>query len=503
MARLLTRRRICGPGTPSPDRGARPASGPVPIGSRIGRRRSGYRGAVSDRTAAAETRSYGRSAGLLTVALGSAGLLAYAFFAVSSHTLDKHEYGTIVVLWSVNFVAAATLFRPIEQLLSRTLAEHDELGEGAGHVLRIAALIQGAVTFCAVLAMLALKGPITDDLLDGSDVLYGVLLVGLAGFGGAYYARGFLAGRRQFRLYATLLVLEGGSRLLFPVAVAIGIAEGIDAVALGIAVAPLASMSVLPLAFARHRARTAVPGEAPVSGGAGLEFTLARGGSFAAAVLLMMLSEQVLVSSGALFVRGFVDAAAAGFIFNVLMVARAPLLLFQAVAASLLPHLTRLRARGGVTGEDAFRMSINTTLLVIGGFASAVTVGVLAIGPDAMQLAFGDKFTYDRAGLAIVAVGMGFYLSASALNQAALAQGQARRASACWVACAVAFAAFNLIAPLDPYRTVEVGFTGAAALLAALLFGLYTRPARAPEDAIEPGSPREVEAQLAAVDEIG
>ena len=92
------------------------------------------------------------------------------------------------------------------------------------------------------------------------------------------------------------------------------------------------------------------------------------------------------------------------------MVARAPLLLFQAVAASLLPHLTRLRTRGDATGDDAFRMSINTTLMIIAAFAAAVTVGVLAIGPQVMQIAFGDKFTYDRVGLAIVAVGMGFYL---------------------------------------------------------------------------------------------
>ena len=43
--------------------------------------------------AAAETRQYGRSAGLLTIALGTAGLLAYAFFAVSSHTLNSHSTG--------------------------------------------------------------------------------------------------------------------------------------------------------------------------------------------------------------------------------------------------------------------------------------------------------------------------------------------------------------------------------------------------------------------------
>ena len=217
----------------------------------------------------------------------------------------------------------------------------------------------------------------------------------------------------------------------------------------------------------------------------------------------MMLSEQILVSSGALFVRAAVDAAAAGFIFNVLMVARAPLLLFQAIAASLLPHLTRLRTRGDATGEDAFRMSVNTTLMIIAAFAAAVTVGVLAIGPQVMQIAFGDKFTYDRAGLAIVAVGMGFYLSAAALNQAALAQGQARRAAVCWVACAIGFVIFNLIAPLDPYRTVEVGFAAAAALLSGLLYLLYRSPHPVAADQITPGSARELEARLAAADEIG
>jgi O-antigen/teichoic acid export membrane protein len=348
--------------------------------------------------------------------------------------------------------------------------------------------------------MLALRDPITDELLDGNETLYWVLMVGIAGFGAEFYARGFLAGRRQFRFYAALLVVEGGSRLLFPVAVAIGIAEGIDVVALGIAVAPLACLAVLPFALSRHRAHPPGPAATPDSG---LEFTLARGGAFAAAVLLMMLSEQILINSGALFVRGALDAAAAGFIFNVMMVARAPLLLFQAVAASLLPHLTRLRTRGDPTGEDAFRMSVDNTLLIIIGFAAAVTVGVLLAGPQVMQIAFGDKFSYDRTGLAIVAVGMGFYLSAAALNQAALAQGQARRAAACWVACASGFVVFNLIQPLNAFRTVEVGFAACAAALSGLLYLLYRSPHPVAADEITPGSVRELEAQLAAVDEIG
>src|SRR5215211_95191 len=452
---------------------------------------------------AAETRSYGRSAGLLTLALGTAGLLAYAFIAVSSHTLDKDDYGTIVVLWSIVFFGASALFRPIEQLLARTLAEHEEIGEGIGDVLRTAALIQLGVVGAAVVLLLALKSTITDELLDGSDTLFWVLVVALAAFGGAFYGRGFLAGRRQFSVYAALLVLEGCSRVLFAIAVAVGIASGVDAVALGIAVAPLASMTVIPFALARRRpapARAAADGVGP---DAGPHFTVSAGGAFAAAVLLMMLSEAVLVSSGALFVRATAGAAAAGFIFNVMMVARAPLLLFQAIAASLLPHLTRLRARGDRTGADAFRLSVNTTLLTIAAFATAVTLGVLAVGPQVMQIAFSSKFEYDRAGLAIVAVGMGFYLAGAALNQAALARGQARPAAVCWVACALGFVAFNLISPLDPFRTVEVGFLACATVLSGLLLALYMRSVSVSAEALEPGSPREIEARLAAADEIG
>ena len=121
-----------------------------------------------------------------------------------------------------------------------------------------------------------------------------------------------------------------------------------------------------------------------------------------------------------------------------------------------------------------------------------------------MQLAFGDQFEYDRLGLAIVSVGMGFYLVAASLNQAVLAQGQARRAALPWVASALAFVVYNLISPGgDPFRAVEVGLrrVGRPALGAPLL--VYAHPHPSAGDSIEPGSGREVEARLAAIDEIG
>jgi hypothetical protein len=77
---------------------------------------------VIERSAESETRGYGRSAGLLTVVFGVAGLLVYVYFAIASHSLDADQYGEVVVTWSAVYVISLTLFRPTEQLLARTLA---------------------------------------------------------------------------------------------------------------------------------------------------------------------------------------------------------------------------------------------------------------------------------------------------------------------------------------------------------------------------------------------
>ncbi len=109
--------------------------------------------------------------------------------------------------------------------------------------------------------------------------------------------------------------------------------------------------------------------------------------------------------------------------FDVLLIARAPLQLFQSIQTSLLPHLTGLEA---TEGHDAFARAIRVTVIAIAGFAGAVALGLLAIGPFAMTHLFGQHFSYGRVGLALVGIGMGLHLTSGALNQAALARDQAR-----------------------------------------------------------------------------
>ena len=446
----------------------------------------------------AETRRFGRTASLLSAGVGVSGLLTYLFFSLASHNLGATEYGEIVVLWSAVFVTISVAHRPVEQMLSRTIAERRARGEEIGSALRVGAGIQLAVAALLAIVALALRDQLEDGLLSGSETLYWVLVFSVVAFGVSYYTRGALAGTRRFRLLAGLLVCESTARAAFALAVALGIASGQAAVALGVAAAPALSLAIVPLGVLLVRRR-----DGPETGeatGSPPPVTVAAGGGFAAAVLVVMLSEQAFLNAGPLLVRAFEDAAAAGFIFNVLMVARAPVLVFQGVATSLLPHLTRLRA-GGSGSEDAFHQSIRLTLIAVAAFSAAVFAAVTAVGPAAMQIAFGDDFDYDRLGLMIVAAAMGFYLAATTLSQAALAHGAAASAARCWAVSAAIFLSWCLL-PLvdDEARRVEVGFLGGSILLALLLLRVYRT---LPSDGISPDSPQEIEARLAAADEAG
>jgi O-antigen/teichoic acid export membrane protein len=229
---------------------------------------------------------------------------------------------------------------------------------------------------------------------------------------------------------------------------------------------------------------------------------MAKGGGFAAAVLVIMFSEQAFLNTGPLAIRSLQDAAAAGFIFNVLMIARAPLQLFQAVSTSILPHLTSLHTSEEPGSEDEFHRSVRMVLLGLVAFTALALVFMAAVGPTAMQIAFSKKFTYDREGLLLVTLGMGLYLGSVTVNQACIAQGQVRRAAARWITCAALFIGWNFV-PLvsNEYRRVEIGFLLAAGVLFSLLYYVYRRPHERAEDVPMPGSPEELEAELAMIDE--
>jgi O-antigen/teichoic acid export membrane protein len=432
--------------------------------------------------------SYARGARIAGIGIAATALVTQAYLSLASHSLGPEKYGGISLLWSAIFLVCSILYRPVEQLLSRSIADRDARGVRGNEHLRVAATIQLALGVVFVAAALALRGPLQDDLFGGASGLYWVLVVAVPAYAASYFARGFLAGNKRLGLYGGLVFVESVSRCTFAVLAAVGVATSQSFVAAGMAAAPILSLSVVPWALGRRLRAEAAGAEARdvrvaeaadvaalEEAPAEAEFTLAHGTGFAAAVLLIMVCEQMFLNAGPLIVKSAADSggtALAGFAFNVVLIARAPLQLFQAIQTAILPHLTELSATADV---PAFRRSVAVTVRAIAAFGAAVSLGLLAIGPFAMHVLFGDKgFDYERFGLVAIGVGMGLYLCGATLNQAALARGRAMQAAVCWVASAAAYVVFLLIPGWnDRVLQLEVGFLFGAAVLSALLYGLY------------------------------
>jgi O-antigen/teichoic acid export membrane protein len=469
---------------------------------------------------------------VLSIGIASTGLLTFAYFSIASHVLHGAAAKRIDVLWSVMFVIISVIYRPIEQLLSRSIAERRARGHTA-HSVRVPMVIQAGFALLFLAVVLALHERIENGVFEGFSSLYVILVVGTLAYAASYFARGWLAGHQRFELFGGLVLMESLSRLCFALAVAIGLASGQTAVALGIAAAPLVSLLVVPAAFARrggsrrggarreegaggagdagsadasreHESLVAL--DAPITvdeadaalAGPGTEavqeavahdeLSLRRGGGFAVWVSGIMLAEQALLNAAVLTVDATsAQRALAGIVFNVLLIARAPLQLFQAIQTSLLPHLTGLEA---TAGHRAFARAVRTTLLAIAAFTGVVVVGLLLVGPFVMRhVLFGQHFIYGRVGLALIGVGMGLHLISGALNQAALARHRAGAAATCWLTAAALFVAWMFLpAVSNQLLRAEIGYAGATALLALLLAFLYRRGAMRPAAAPAPAS---------------
>jgi O-antigen/teichoic acid export membrane protein len=449
--------------------------------------------------AEASAGEYGKTAGFLAIGVGLTGLITYAYFLIASHTLSKPDYGQITVLWSAVFITISTLYRPVEQLLSRHVSERLAKGEPLAQPMRVASTIQIGLALTFAVIALVLRGPIQDDLLEGNEALYWVFFGAVLFYAASYFARGFLAGQRTFGLFTAMILSESVFRTLFAVLVAVGLLSGQSWVAVGIVAAPSLSLMVVPFALAR-RAKKEQAKAAETEDHK--EFTMKEGGGFAAAVLVIMFSEQAFLNAGPLVIRGLEGAAAAGFIFNVLMIARAPLQLFQAVSTSILPHLTSLHTSTAPDSEREFHRSVRGVLLGVTAFTAFTAVVVLIAGPKLMQLAFSAKFEYDRPDLLLVTLGMGLYLGSVTLNQACIAQGQVRRAAVRWIACAGFFILWCFLPIIgDEFLRVEIGFALTAGVLFALLYLVYRFPHGREEDIPREGSTEELELRLASIDE--
>lgn len=403
---------------------------------------------------------------LLAGAMVASGVLTYAFLVLAARALGPYDYGQIGVLWGSMFIGAIVLFRPLEQTTSRAIADRLTRGEEVATVLRSVGLICAVLVGAGAIAAAAAWGVLTRRLFHGDDLLTAMLVAGTAAYGLQYLARGLLGGVRWFKGYSLGLLADASARLLLAAPLVVFASRGLAAAAL---VGAGLAGAVVPLLIGRRRLRGIA------GGGGGTQFHIRSAAAFAAPATAIAAADQMLVNGGPLLVvAGGASAKAAGVVFAATMLVRAPVYVFQGVAASLLPNLTRLQA--DPDGEP-FRRAIIRAAVVLLSAGVAIVSMTAVLGPRAMAL-YGSGFEAGRAELVMLAIGVACYLAAGTFSQALLSLDGGLAAAAAWSVAAGAMVAAYAAAPGSPLERVSSAFAAAMIVGTVLLGVLLARKVR-------------------------
>jgi hypothetical protein len=266
---------------------------------------------------------------LLSAGTIGSGLLAYAFNVLAARALGPEAFAAIGALWTGMFLIAVLLFRPLEQTVARTVADLVARGADARAAIRTTAWLGGGIAVAACLVCAAAWGPLTDGLFGGRPELTIALVAGLGGYALSYFARGLAGGVRWFGGYGLVLLADGGIRLLVALPLLVWASTTVAAVAIA---AAAVGGALAPLLSRDRRLLARVNGD-----GESAPFALGAAARFAAPAAVMAGCEQLLLAGGPLIVLiqgGEGAAATAGVLFAAALLVRAPVFLFQGVAAS-------------------------------------------------------------------------------------------------------------------------------------------------------------------------
>ena len=395
-----------------------------------------------------------------------AGLTAYAFLSLAYRQLSTvHstvDYSAVFGLWVVVFTLTPGFFQPLEQEVGRAVAHRRAQGIGGAPLVKRAATLGGILAFVAVVASLAAMSPITSRLFHHESVLFLSLLIGIVVFYATYIVRGTLAGNARFGAYGTMLAGEGIVRLVATIVLVVIGSHSPGAFGLALVLPPIAAIAI----SLRGQKRLLEPG--PVASYS--ELSSAIGYLILGSVLCQALSYSAYIAAISLKTSAQTDRVgkfAAG-----ILIARIPILGFQAVQAALLPKLARLAGAGR---DDEFRKALRQLVMIVLAVGLVGVVGGFALGHAAGRLLFGAKFTLGNRDVGLLAIGSGGFMFALTLAQALIALRSYPAAALSWLAGA-AGCVIGAVSAHDLFLRSELSFgIGAVCAATAMLTCLMVR----------------------------
>ncbi|MFC6597372.1 lipopolysaccharide biosynthesis protein [Kitasatospora paranensis] len=403
-------------------------------------------------------------AGVRSVAVGTVvlGAASYLHLAVAGHSLTTRAMAGVSVLWTIVMSIGIGLFFPIEQELTRIVASRAVRGEGAGPVLRRAALLTGAILAAILTAMAVFAGPLADLLFHGDRSLVAALGSAFVTMAFCYLTRGILAGAGRFTAYGSQLVVDGVLRILLAAGCALAGLHSALAFSLILTAAPLVALLVtLPATL-----RSARPGPAQDWPG------LVRGlGPLMGSTLLAQWMVSAAVMSVQLLRPDQVDLVAA--LLSALVLARVPIFVFGALQASLLSGLAGAAAAGR---HRDFRAMLRRAASAVALLSCAIGLPVVLLGPWLIHLLFAAPAALTHLDFLWLCLGTCGYLLAMVLGQALIVLHRHRAQLVCWLLGTAVLAAVTFAPGPIAVRVCLAFAAGPLTCVAAMLWSLRGTP---------------------------
>jgi O-antigen/teichoic acid export membrane protein len=398
--------------------------------------------------------------GTLTVGGGLVvnGVMSYVFLGIAARTLGVDAFGPLSVLWAVIYLVGPGFFLPLEQEVSRSLANRWARGVGVGPLVKQAGLLGTALIGALVLTTLVAAPLLLDHLFDDQVLILIGFVLAILGYSAVHLARGTLAGLGRFRGYALFFVYENSLRVAAAIVLALLGVDTAGPYAVAVGLAP--GVAIVLALLGEHDLASDGP---PAPWG---ELGAALGSLLAASV-----RTAFLLYAGVLAVELLADESEsdkAGVFLAGLAVSRVPVFLFQAVQAALLPKLSALAGAGRF---HEFRDRLRRLLAAVGVIGVAGVAGAALLGPFLIDILFGDDFVLTRLDLGLLALSSAAFMLAVALGQALIAlEGQSRVAFG-WLIGVLAFLGITAMGD-DLFLRVEAGLAAGSAVAAVVIGGL-------------------------------
>ncbi|GAA2548626.1 hypothetical protein GCM10010210_20880 [Pseudonocardia hydrocarbonoxydans] len=376
----------------------------------------------------------------------------YLVLAIAARHLDAAGVAVLSSYYLLINTVGRGLFAAVELETTRAVAAALAAGRDDG-AARSAALSDTGLLLAGALILLGVSSPLLLAVTGSGTATVALLAVGAVAMAASYLLRGPLAGAGRYSRYAATFWIEAGVGLAAAGALVLLNSTSSSAWIAVLALAPLVSAAVL--------VRPGVRGGGSLSADPGRRRTTVL---WSAALLLagqgLWNLAPVLVTA-----RLATDPEVATGFFYVAVLLRAPVLLFPAVQALLLPAFTTMTGTGNYSAVRTTSRRLG--LVIAGGGVVWIMIAVLVV-PTMAHLVFAATTVPPTWVLVVLALSTVAGAAAQIGQTHLLALGRAAEAASGWILGLTVLIAVGLLAA-PPIAAASLGqLVGAGAVLVLL-----------------------------------